>query len=100
MSVLINGSLSKPFSMERGLRQGDPLSSFLFILVAKVLNKMVVEAEQSGIVEGLLVGKDKVALSHLQFMDDIIFFCSTKKEVGLKFYENFGLFWNHVRIIN
>ncbi|XP_025685613.1 uncharacterized protein [Arachis hypogaea] len=45
MSVLINGSPSKPFKMERGLRQGDPLSPFLFVLVVDILHRMVGEAE-------------------------------------------------------
>ncbi|XP_057739642.1 secreted RxLR effector protein 78-like [Arachis stenosperma] len=47
ISILINGSPSKPFKMERGLRQGDPLSPFLFVLVVDVLNRMIGEAEET-----------------------------------------------------
>ncbi|GJS45517.1 RNA-directed DNA polymerase, eukaryota [Tanacetum coccineum] len=44
MSILVNGSPSDEFGLERGIRQGDPLSSFLFILAAKGLNAIVNEA--------------------------------------------------------
>ncbi|GKD29268.1 RNA-directed DNA polymerase, eukaryota, reverse transcriptase zinc-binding domain protein [Tanacetum coccineum] len=44
MSVLVNGSLTVEFGLERDVRQGDPLSSFLFILAAKGLNSMIKEA--------------------------------------------------------
>ena len=53
MSIIINGSPSKPFKMERGLRQEDPLSPFLFVLVADVLNKILNRAIQNGLVEGM-----------------------------------------------
>nr|XP_029145202.1 uncharacterized protein LOC114924525 [Arachis hypogaea] len=80
MSVLINGSPSKPFKMERGLRQGDPLSSFLFVLVAEVMHRMFREAVRNGRLSPLLVGRDHVELSHLQFADDTVLFCPPEEE--------------------
>ncbi|XP_015956350.1 uncharacterized protein LOC107480702 [Arachis duranensis] len=44
MSIIVNGSPSEPFAMERGLRQGDPILPFLFIFVAEVLNQMFTRA--------------------------------------------------------
>lgn len=41
MSIIINGSPTKPFWMEKGLRQGDLLSLFLFVMVAEVLYKLL-----------------------------------------------------------
>ncbi|XP_072087135.1 uncharacterized protein [Arachis hypogaea] len=75
MSVLINGSPSKPLKMERGLRQGDPLSPFLFVLVVDVLHRIIGEAVRNGCIAPLLVGRDDIELSHLQFADDTILFC-------------------------
>ncbi|XP_072076893.1 uncharacterized protein [Arachis hypogaea] len=65
MSVLKNGSPSKPFKMERGLRQGDPLSPFLFVLIVDVLHRMVGEAVRNERISPLLIGRDSIALSHL-----------------------------------
>ncbi|XP_016162200.1 uncharacterized protein LOC107604981 [Arachis ipaensis] len=80
MSVLINGSPAKPFRMERGLRQGDPLSPFLFILVVDVLHRMVGDAVRNGRISLLLVGRENIELSHLQFADDTILFCPQETE--------------------
>nr|XP_025638133.1 uncharacterized protein LOC112733407 [Arachis hypogaea] len=80
MSVLINGSLFKPFKMERGLRQGDPLSLFLFVLVVDVLHRLLEEAVRNGRLSPLLVGRDHIQLSHLQFADDTILFCPSEDE--------------------
>ncbi|XP_072061984.1 uncharacterized protein [Arachis hypogaea] len=80
MSILINGSPSKPFKMERGLRQGDPLSLFLFVLVVDVLHRMIGEAVRNKCILPLLIGKDNIELSHLQFADDTILFYPPEEE--------------------
>ncbi|XP_016206073.1 uncharacterized protein LOC107646401 [Arachis ipaensis] len=59
MSVLVNGLSSKPFNMERGLRQGDPLSPLLFVLVVDILHRMLGEAVRNGRIAPLLVGGDR-----------------------------------------
>ncbi|XP_057755452.1 uncharacterized mitochondrial protein AtMg01250-like [Arachis stenosperma] len=86
ISVLINGSSSKPFKLERGLRQGDPLSPFLFVLVVDVLHRMVGEAIRNSCISSLLVGRDSIELSHLQFADDTILFCPPEEET-IKSYQ-------------
>ncbi|XP_057744783.1 uncharacterized protein LOC130962610 [Arachis stenosperma] len=80
MSLLINGSPSKSFKMEQDLRKGDPLSPFLFVLVVEVLHRMVGEAVRHEKISPLLVRKDNIELSHLQFADDTILFCPPEEE--------------------
>ncbi|XP_016168024.1 uncharacterized protein LOC107610488 [Arachis ipaensis] len=80
MAILINDSPSKPFKMERGLRQGDFLSPFLFVLVVDVLHKMIGEAVRNKRIFPLLVGKESIELSHLRFADDTILFCPSEEK--------------------
>jgi len=78
--MIINGSPSKPFKMGRGIRQGDPLSPFLFVLMAEVLNKMMQRAISSGLLRGILVGNGEMQISHLQFADDTLIFCEAEEQ--------------------
>ena len=62
----------------RGLRQEDPLSSLLFLLVMEVLSWILKETEDSGLLRGFhvgLVNSIGVRISHLLFADDTIMFC-------------------------
>ncbi|CAK8537008.1 unnamed protein product [Lathyrus sativus] len=71
MSVLVNGSPTKEFEVEKGLRQGDPLSPFLFVIVAEGLAGLVRKSQELGEFEGFVVnGKCMVDL--LQFADDTL----------------------------
>ncbi|GKV07275.1 hypothetical protein SLEP1_g19071 [Rubroshorea leprosula] len=73
ISVLINGSPTKEFSVSKGLRQGDPLSPFLFLLVGEGLCGLVKKAECEGMLRGVEIGRGGVVLSLLQFADDTVF---------------------------
>ncbi|RVX20328.1 Transposon TX1 uncharacterized 149 kDa protein [Vitis vinifera] len=79
-AVLVNGSAKGWVKASRGLRQGDPLSPFLFTLVADVLSRMLVRAEERNMLEGFRVGRNRTRVSHLQFADDTIFFSNTREE--------------------
>ncbi|WMV31736.1 hypothetical protein MTR67_025121 [Solanum verrucosum] len=77
-SILINGAPSGFFSSERGLRQGDPLSPFLFILAMEGLNDMLRTAQTRGWIRGFnanMNNKQGLAISHLQYVDDTLIFC-------------------------
>ncbi|XP_015960730.1 uncharacterized protein LOC107484701 [Arachis duranensis] len=80
MSLLVNGSPTKQFKMDKGLRQGDPLSPFLCVLVVDVLHRMIGEAVRNGRISPLFMGRDNIELSHLQFADDTIVFCPPEEE--------------------
>ncbi|XP_015956628.1 uncharacterized protein LOC107480947 [Arachis duranensis] len=67
--------------MERDLRQRDPLSPFLSVLVVDVLHRMIEEAVWNRCISPLLVGRDNIELSHLQFVDDTIFFYPSEEEI-------------------
>lgn len=80
ISILVNGSPTTPFKMGRGLRQGDPISPFLFVLATEAFNQMMKIVIDKGFVKGLKVGSGEVNISHLQFADDTLIFCPAKRK--------------------
>ncbi|XP_071712651.1 uncharacterized protein [Rutidosis leptorrhynchoides] len=74
LSVLINGSPTKEFKIQKGVRQGDPLAPYLFLLAAECLNMLTKTVVRNNSFEGIRVGSKKVLLSQLQYADDTMFF--------------------------
>ncbi|KAL5543130.1 hypothetical protein UlMin_010840 [Ulmus minor] len=72
-SIMINGKLRGRFGATRGLRQGDPLSPFLLIIVVDILGRLMDKVVRIGEVNGFKVGREEVVVSHLQFADDTFF---------------------------
>ncbi|KAL9681628.1 hypothetical protein QQ045_013414 [Rhodiola kirilowii] len=80
MDVLINGSPSKEFPMKRGLRQGDHLSPFLFLLAAEGLSRIIDKVAGEGLINGVEWEKGGEKMTHLQFADDTVLFCQANLE--------------------
>lgn len=72
-SILLMATPKDNFSATRGLRQGDPLLSFLFTLVADSLSQIITNVETAGIFRGFQVGSEKDKVLHLRFADATLF---------------------------
>ena len=70
-AVLINGSPSNFFRSTRGLRQGCPLSPFIFLLIVDSLSRIIEQAKRKGSYKGIMVTNSE-ELSHILFVDDVV----------------------------
>nr|GEU53339.1 RNA-directed DNA polymerase, eukaryota, reverse transcriptase zinc-binding domain protein [Tanacetum cinerariifolium] len=71
--IFVNGSLTKDFSLQRGLRQGDSISPFLFILAMEGLHVAMEDVVEHGIFLDIRVGPGEACISHLFYADDAMF---------------------------
>ncbi|XP_019175839.1 PREDICTED: uncharacterized protein LOC109171159 [Ipomoea nil] len=82
-SVLINGSKTEQITPTRGLRQGDPLSPYLFIICAEGLSILLKQAEVKGDIHGCRVARAAPSITHLFFAgDSLLFFKANNQEAG------------------
>lgn len=80
--ILINGQPSRSFFPEKGIRQGDPLSPYIFILCANVLSGLLHKEEAKGSIHGIQVARKAPQITHLLFADDNLLFArANQKEV-------------------
>ncbi|KAF7802526.1 reverse transcriptase [Senna tora] len=74
LRIMVNGEPTEYFSPQCGLRQGDPLSPYLFILGFNVLSCALSNLQEAGIVKGIKVARQAPAVNHLLYADDSIMF--------------------------
>ncbi|GJX98096.1 RNA-directed DNA polymerase, eukaryota [Tanacetum coccineum] len=71
-SILVNGSPTSEFQFHRGLKQGDPLAPYLFILVMESLHLSFTRVIEAGIFTGVRIDPSTM-ISHLFYADDVVF---------------------------
>jgi len=74
VSILVNKSPTKEFKCGKGLRRGDSLAPFLFLIVAEGLAIVVRQAVSKNLLQSVEVGSKGLKIKMLHFADDTLFF--------------------------
>ena len=74
-SILINGEPMGNIKPNKGIRQGDPLSPYLFLVCSEGLHRMIQRAACNGDIKGVSICRNRPKLTHLFFADDSLLFC-------------------------
>ncbi|XP_057248280.1 uncharacterized protein LOC130590240 [Beta vulgaris subsp. vulgaris] len=103
ISVLWNGEITSDFIPSRGIRQGDPLSPYIFVLCMERLSQLIQEKLNLNLWKPLMIAKD-IGLSHLFYADDVFLFGKASwanMDVMLEVLRDFGklsgLFLNNLK---
>ena len=80
--MLVNGSTLEPIRPSRGIRQGDPISPYLFILCMEYLGFLIEKKCSNGSWCPLKASHGNIKISHLFFADDLILFAKATSEIG------------------
>ncbi|MCH81648.1 putative ribonuclease H protein, partial [Trifolium medium] len=73
-NVKWNGARGEFFRPQRGIRQGDPISPYLFVLCMDKLSHLIMHAANIGKWRGIKAGRAGPMVSHLMFADDLLLF--------------------------
>ena len=91
-TVLYNGHCSNSFLVSRGVRQGDPLSPYLFIICAELLADAI---KQNGQINGITVNNEEFLLG--QYADDTFFLLDGTQTSLSQCLDTLKLFWRVLR---
>ncbi|XP_019163599.1 PREDICTED: uncharacterized protein LOC109159940 [Ipomoea nil] len=90
--VLVNGKPTKEIVPTRGLRQGDPLSPYLFIICAEGLSLLLQDSQAKGLLHGCRVARGAPSISHLVFADDSLLFFKANLQEALEVKRCLGIY--------
>ena len=85
--ILINGEAHGCIVPSRGLRQGDPLSSYLFLLCTEAFSTLIADANNSHELNRISICRGCPKVTHLFFADDNLLFCKAERQEGHKLVE-------------
>jgi hypothetical protein len=91
-SILINGGPVGKIQPSRGIRQGDPISPYLFLICTEALNALLQQAERKGIITGVPTSPQGSILSHIFFADDSIIFCKANSVEWRRIMKILGIY--------
>ncbi|XP_074306254.1 uncharacterized protein LOC141641494 [Silene latifolia] len=72
--ILVNGVPCRRIQPSCGLRQGGPLSPYIFVVCTGILSLNILRMEKDGLLRGIKVSRNNILISHMLFADDSMFF--------------------------
>lgn len=97
--ALINGKATEEFKPKCGLRQGDPLSPYLFLFCMDILSRMLKLGEEIKQFQGIKVSRRASSINHLFFADDALLFLKKIRRrviISCKYWQTLEKFWGNV----
>ena len=79
-ALLLNGSPTQTFLPTRGVKQGDPISLYLFLLCANILSIALIQAAGQKKIKGIKLGRNGLSFTHLFYADDSLFFFQNDRQ--------------------